>query len=34
LDDFQFQTNKKYPFASGIKLTTLKEEAENGTWIG
>jgi hypothetical protein len=34
MDDFQFRTNKKYPFASEIKLTTLKAGAENGTWIG
>ncbi len=27
-DDFQFQTNKQYPFASGTELTILKAGAE------
>jgi hypothetical protein len=29
-DDFQFRTNKQYPFASETELTILKAGAENG----
>jgi hypothetical protein len=31
MDDFQFRTNKQYPFASGTELTILKAGAEIGT---
>jgi hypothetical protein len=31
MDDFQFRTNKQYPFASGTELTILKAGAKIGT---